>query len=63
MASKVLEAPLPEREAVYEIVRKSLRELKLADTELSDFEENYMTCLRALVSLIERSGGGQGGTA
>ena len=29
----------------------------------ASFEENYMTCLRALVSLIERSGGGQGGTA
>jgi len=67
MAMQVLEAPRSEREAVYEIVRESLsetrRELNLADTEMADFEENFMSWLRALVSIIERSGGGQGGTA
>jgi hypothetical protein len=65
MALQVLESPRSEREAVYEVMRASLadarRALNLGDKEMPDFEENYMTWLRALVAMIERSGGAQGG--
>jgi hypothetical protein len=57
-AMTVLEAPKEKREAVYEIV-----ESEVSRTFDPDFAKNFMTWLRDLVSLIEKSGGGQGGTA
>jgi hypothetical protein len=67
MALKVLESPKSEREVVYEIMRESLsetrRDLNLGDKEMCGFEENYITWLRALVDMLERGGGAQGGKA
>jgi hypothetical protein len=67
MALKVLEAPMSEREAVYEIMRESLAETQRAlnfdENESASFEKNYMIWLRALVDMIERGGGAQGGKA
>jgi hypothetical protein len=67
MASKVLEAPLSQREAVYEDIRENFSrespELNISDEYAADFAANYMNWLRALVSIIEDSGGGRGGTA
>jgi hypothetical protein len=67
MALKVLEAPRSEREAVYEIMRESFAEMQplstLTPEQAADFEVNYMTWLRALVDMIERSGGAPGGKA
>jgi hypothetical protein len=67
MAEKVLAAPVADREAIYEIIRQSLAEtrhtLNVDDETAADWERNYMTWLRALVSMIERSGGAQGGKA
>jgi dTDP-4-amino-4,6-dideoxygalactose transaminase len=67
MALKVLEVPRSDREAVYEVLRESFAEtrriLNIGDKEAADFEANYMTWLRALVSIIERGGGAGGGKA
>ena len=67
MAHKVLESPKSEREAIYEDVRASLgdtgRALNLSDKEMADFGDKYITWLRALVDMIERGGGAQGGKA
>ena len=66
-ASKVLEAPLSEREAIYEDIRENFShgapELNVSNDDAADFAANDMTWLRALVSMIEHSGGGRGGTA
>jgi transcription elongation GreA/GreB family factor len=63
MAMKVIEAPISEREAVYELMEESLvetaQELQMED----DFRKQYMTWLRAMVSIIESGGGTQRGTA
>jgi hypothetical protein len=63
MAMKILETPESEREAVYEIMRQSLRETAAVVPMDEGFEDQYMTWLRALVSIIEHGGGGKGGTA
>ena len=67
LALIVLKAPKSEREAIYEDVRASLadtrRALNLSDKEMTDFGDNYVTWLRALVDMIERGGGAQGGKA
>ena len=67
MALKVLEAPRSEREAVYHTLRKSFAEVQplstLTPEQAADFEANYMAWLRALVDMIERGGGAQGGAA
>ena len=67
VALTVLESPKSEREAIYEDVRASLgdtgRALNLSDKEMADFGDKYITWLRALVDMIERSGGAQGGKA
>jgi hypothetical protein len=60
MAMKILDTPESEREAVYEIMRQSLKAVVPVD---EGFEEQYMIWLRALVSIIESGGGGKGGTA
>jgi hypothetical protein len=49
-----------EREAVYEIMREGLRHAATIVPVPSDMEDQYMTWLRALVDIIERSGGGPG---
>jgi hypothetical protein len=63
MAMKVIEAPTSEREAVYELMEESLvetaQELRMDD----GLREQYMTWLRAMVSIIESGGGAPGGTA
>jgi hypothetical protein len=63
MAMKVIEAPISEREAVYELMEESLvetaQELQMDD----DFRKQYMTWLHEMVSIIESGGGTQGGTA
>ena len=46
-----------------ESLSETRRDLKLGDKEMDGFEENYMTWLRALVDMIERGGGAQGGKA
>src|SRR5262249_18350277 len=60
----VAKSPKSDREAVYELMRASLgdagRVLNLSDKEMADFENNYMTWLRALVDMIERGGGAPG---
>jgi hypothetical protein len=67
MALIVLELPKSDREAIYGDVRASLADMRqalnLSDKEMADFEDKYMTWLRALVDMIERSGGAQGGKA
>jgi len=67
VALTVLESPKSEREAIYEIIRSSLDDtrqtLNLSHKEMADFEDKYITWLRALVDMIERSGGAQGGKA
>jgi hypothetical protein len=63
MAMKVLETPESEREAVYEILRQSLKETAQSVPVDPAFEEQYMIWLRALVRIIERGGGAKGGTA
>jgi hypothetical protein len=37
--------------------------LNFSNEDAADFSANYMTWPRSLVSMIERSDGGQGGTA
>ena len=67
MAMKVIEAPETEREAIYEALRQSWietqRQAGLHDKEVAELAQQYMIWLSELVSLIERSGGTQGGTA
>ena len=63
MAMKVVEAPTSEREAIYESMRQSLKETQQAIPVDDGFLEQYMTWLRALVSIIERGGGAKGGRA
>jgi len=64
MALEVAKSPKSDREAAYELMRASLgdagRVLNLSDKEMADFENNYMTWLRALVDMIERGGGAPG---
>jgi hypothetical protein len=52
---------------VYDTMRQSFAEVQplsaLTPAQAADFEANYMTWLRALVDMIERGGGAQGGTA
>ena len=62
MAMKVLETPESEREAVYEILRQSLKQTTHIVPVDPGFEEQYMSWLRALVRMIEGGGGAQGGT-
>ena len=57
MAMKVLEAPIWEREDVYESMRRSLKETQRTIPVDDEFVEQYITWLRALVSIIERGGG------
>jgi hypothetical protein len=63
MAMNILDTPESEREAVYEIMRQSLKETAAVVPVDEGFEEQYMIWLRALVSIIESGGGGKGGTA
>ena len=63
MAMKILDTPVSEREATYEIMRQSLKEATDAVPIDEGFEDQYMKWLRALVSIIESGGGGKGGTA
>lgn len=63
MALKLLEAPASERETVYEIMRESFKETAKVASIDQGFEEQYMIWLRALVDMIERSGGAKGGAA
>jgi hypothetical protein len=67
MALIVLELPKSDREAIYEDVRASLADMRqalnLSDKEMADFEDSYMTWLRAMVDMIEHGGGAQGGKA
>jgi hypothetical protein len=63
MAMKVLEAPISEREDIYESMRQSLKETQRTIPVDDGFVEQYMTWLRALVSIIERGGGAKGGRA
>jgi hypothetical protein len=63
MAMKVLEAPESEREAIYEIMRQSLKDTQGTIRLDEGFEEEYMTWLRALVATIEHGGGSKGGKA
>jgi hypothetical protein len=49
-----------EREAVYEIMREGLRHAATIVPVPPDMEDQCMTWLRALVDIIERSGGGPG---
>jgi O-succinylbenzoate synthase len=64
-AMRVLEEPKETREEVYEIVRQSIADTASdSGIEISpDFENMYMTHLRALVAIIERGGGAGGGRA
>jgi hypothetical protein len=63
MALKVLETPPAEREEVYEIMRQSWSETATDVLVPPDLADQYMIWLRALVDMIERGGGGKGGTA
>ena len=63
MAMKILDTPVSEREAAYEIMRQSLKAATDAVPIDEGFEDQYMKWLRALVSIIESGGGGKGGTA
>jgi hypothetical protein len=63
MAMRVLEEPESEREAVYEILRQSLKETASVVPADPGFEEQYMIWLRALVRSIESGGGAKGGRA
>jgi hypothetical protein len=63
MAMKVIETPKSEREAVYKIMEESLVETSEEIQMSEGFREQYMTWLRAMVSIIESGGGAQGGTA
>jgi hypothetical protein len=63
MAMRVLEAPESERDAVYEIMRQSLKNSAREIPVDPGFEEQYMIWLRALVRIIESGGGAKGGTA
>ena len=62
-AMRVIETPNSEREAVYKIMEESLLETSQEIQMTEDFREQYMTWLRAMVSIIESGGGAQGGTA
>jgi hypothetical protein len=63
MAMKIVEAPTSEREAIYESMRQSLKETKQTIPVDDGFLEQYMSWLRALVSIIERGGRAKGGRA
>jgi hypothetical protein len=63
MAMKIVEAPTSEREGMYASMRESLKKTKQAIPVDNGFLEQYMTWLRALVSMIERGGGAKGGRA
>ena len=56
MAMKVLEAPLSERDAIYKVISESVEETSRTIAVGEEFEEQYMTWLRARVSMIERGG-------
>jgi hypothetical protein len=62
MALKVIETPKSEREAVYKIMEESLEETAKEVEVTEGFQEQYITLLRAMVSIIESGGGAQGGT-
>jgi hypothetical protein len=67
LAMKVLEAPISQRELMYEDIRQDLVEtlpVALKDPSLKEEKaRELMEMLRALVLMIESGGGGGGGRA
>lgn len=67
MAARVLEYPIDQREAAYKLMRENMvidsEKFGINKRDYIEFEQKYMTWLRALVDMIEKSGGAKGGHA